>query len=328
MIWRGARRPGELRIGGFDADGRLLEIHLLRADAGPQPGAVLAGRVRRTGGVATLDWGGAPVVLERAEASPEGMLAAAEVVRAAIAEPGRLRPARARLIDYGLDVPGLIVPAPAPEERFPGLIWVPSLDDLDEALDVVDRGEVQCGDFALSLERTRGGLVIDVDGGGDPCRANLAAAAEIARLLRLYQVGGSVLVDFRAMAGRADRQAVTDAVLAAQRDDPRPCEHTAVNGYGLMQLVRPRPRPSVLDVRYGVARHGVDAATLALDLLAQALASRGVGTRTVVAPPPVARWLEAQQALRAEVTQRLGAALVVVADPAMSGTGHVHVEHP
>ncbi|QCI79159.1 hypothetical protein E6W36_05095 [Hankyongella ginsenosidimutans] len=27
-----------MRIGGYGVDGRLLEIHLLRADAGPEPG--------------------------------------------------------------------------------------------------------------------------------------------------------------------------------------------------------------------------------------------------------------------------------------------------
>lgn len=327
MIWRGERRPGEVRIGGYGVDGRLLEIHLLRADAGPEPGVVLAGRVRRDGVAAMLEWGGAPTALERAHACPEGTLVLAEIVRAAIPEPGRLRPARARLVEGHASSVGLIAPGPPLEVRFPGLAWVQTLDGVDDALDLADCGEFPCGDFALSFERTRGGLVIDVDGGGDARKTNQAAAAEIARLLRLYQVGGSVLIDFRAMTGRADRQAVTDALLDAVRDDPRPCEHTAVNGYGLMQLVRARPRPSALDVRCGVARHGTDAATLALELLAQAQRSIGAGVRTITAPPAIAHWLQVQQALQAEVAQRLGAALVIVAEPAMSGYGHVHVEY-
>lgn len=328
MIWRGEQRPGEARIGGYSADGRLLEIHLHRDDAGPEPGAVLAGRVRRAGLQATLDWGGAPVALDRAERCPEGTLVAAEVVRAAIPEPGRLRPARARLLDLHPASAGLLEAAPPLDAYFPGLTWVSALDDLAEALETADGGDIPCGDFALSLERTRGGLVIDVDGGGDAYRTNLVAATEIARLLRLYQVGGSVLVDFRAMTSRTHRQAVTQAMLDAGRDDPRPAEQTAVNGYGLLQLVRARPRPSVLDIRCGIQRCDADAATLALELLAQARCSQGAGCRTIRAKPQIAQWLESRRALQDGVARTLGTELRVVADATVSGYGHVHVEHP
>mgnify|MGYP000632597020 CR=1 FL=1 len=73
---------------------------------------------------------------------------------------------------------------------------------------------------------------------------NIAAAKEIARLLRLYQVGGMVMIDFIAVESKDHRQAIAAAFDEAAAADSRSFERSAVNGFGLMQVVRARPRPS------------------------------------------------------------------------------------
>ena len=70
---------------------------------------------------------------------------------------------------------------------------------------------------------------------------------------------------------------------------PAPFERTAVNGWGFVQIVRPRRRTSFVEA---VRAPGF----AALELLRRAARS-GVGGRTLAAHPAVIGWLEAHPAL-------------------------------
>lgn len=313
--------PGQTLSAGLAGD-RLVELRIERASDGAQPGDALQGVVRRAGAACFLEMAGEQVLLDRAQSLREGQPVTALVTRAAIPEPGRLKPARAT------PARGAVAPRAGGPEPIERIDRFPERLGVDEALEAALTGLIDCGDFALGLERTRIGLVIDVDGGGDPLATNLAAAPRIARLLRLWQVGGATLIDFRGLATRRARQQVTDAMLAAlAASDPRPFDHTAINGFGLMQVVRARARPSVLDRLLGTEVAGPSVETRALRLLADAVRSGGIGARTVVAPAAVIDWLAGWPHLLDQAAARLGAPVRLRAS-GDSGDGHVHVEHP
>jgi hypothetical protein len=170
-------------------------------------------------------------------------------------------------------------------------------------------------------------VVFDVDGIGSAFDINQVAAAEIARLLRLYQVGAMVMIDFVSMEAKAQRTQIAEIFDAASRSDARPFERTAINGYGLMQVVRARPRPSVLDHLFGTRIAALSDETQAYWLLRAVAQSTGFGTRTVTAQPDVATLLQSERwaAWRATAVRLAGADMLVVADEKAAGYGHVHV---
>jgi len=99
----------------------------------------------------------------------------------------------------------------------------------------------------LLLDPCEAGLVIDVNTagdtarGGDPMlRANLEAAEEIARLLRLRRVGGIVLIDFIDMRGERHRDAVLARLKDALRDDRTATEVLGFTRLGLVEMTRRR----------------------------------------------------------------------------------------
>ncbi len=104
-----------------------------------------------------------------------------------------------------------------------------------------------CGGF-LVIDRTEAMTVIDVNSGkfqGSRAgaesaflRLNLEAAEEIARLLRLRNVGGVIVIDFVDMETEESRKQVQAALEEALMGDP---VKTAVHGFtslGLMELTR------------------------------------------------------------------------------------------
>ena len=318
--------PGERRAALVE-DGQIVEIHIQREGqfAVGEIGTARVDRKTKAGAYLTAE-DGREMLVRRAVMPPEGSKAIYHITRAAIAEPGLVKLAEARLIDE--------LPSPLPNAE---TLWETRLQatgaetrrnaDISEGFELALAGASQAGDATISFQRTKAGLIFDIDGTGDPMAINIAAAGEIARLLRLYQVGAMAMIDFIAVEAKQDRQAIADAFRTASISDPRPYESTAVNGFGMMQIVRARPRPSVLDILFGTRIASLSDETQALWLLRQASASSGFGARTITAPTAVATLLAAPdwQKYREAVERMTGAALAIVAGAAMSGYGHVHV---
>lgn len=318
--------PGERRAALVE-NGKIVEIHVQR-DLQMALGEGGAGRIERktpSGAYVVTDHGD-EVLVRRNPLQPEGARVSFEITREAICEPGRAKPPEARLIDE-------ISEATSDKSR----LWDARLNkmgelarrksDISVSFDVALTGNSQVANATISFQRTKAGLVFDVDGMGDALAVNLAAAREIARLLRLYQVGGMVMIDFVAVESRQARQAVADTFDGASVADPRPFERSAVNGFGLMQVVRARPRSSVLDQLFGTRIASLSDPTQALWLLREAANSSGFGPRTITARTPVASLLRSTrwEILLVECERRIGAPIAVVADDQISGYGHVHV---
>jgi hypothetical protein len=323
-IWRDDA-PGERRAAVVE-NGNIVEIHIQR-DALWALGECGVGRIDRktpSGAYVVAD-DGSTLLLRGKTNALEGARVMFEVTREAISEPGRIKPPEIMLRDSAANPP--IGKDALWDARLASLGQSAINASITEGFDVAIAGQSQLGDVTISFQRTKAGLVFDIDGIGDAFAINMVAAREVARLLRLYQVGAMVLIDFVSMESKAQRTQIAEAFDAASVLDPRPFERTAINGYGMMQVVRARPRPSVLDQLFGTRIAALSDETQAYWLLRTVAQSSGFGARTVTIRPEVATLLQSQRwaTWRAQAVRLAGADLQVVADEKAAGYGHVHV---
>jgi ribonuclease G len=310
------RRIGETLHAHVEG-GALVELHL-RRDHDPLPfGHVTDAIVReQVGARLRVDCNGVEAWLIGSPHHPLGTRRAVRVVRAPTPEPGQIK--RAHVVEHS----GLAEAAAAPT-------FASDFPDSFEIEDWCDRaisGHVPFTGGSLSLERTRAGLVIDVDGRGPALDINLSAARKIAQALRLFQVGGMVMVDFITAENRRDRLELDAALDAALKKDPRAFERTAINGFGMVQIVRAKRGASLIDQLCGVRRHAPSLETQTLMLLDEAARSVGAGLRTLVARREILATLEKWPSLLEELRAKLGANVKMAADDTIRGHGHVHVQ--
>ena len=155
------------------------------------------------------------------------------------------------------------------------------------------------GGGRVHFEATRAGVLIDVDSGtpetGSPeqtgLATNVAAAATIARQVRLRHLGGGIVVDFVGLDSRASRERVRAALAEALAPDPANPQILGWTRLGHLELVRPRrgrPLPeALLERRHGGAlvKTAVTVAYEALRALRrEARAQPGRQWRLIVAP--------------------------------------------
>ncbi len=106
----------------------------------------------------------------------------------------------------------------------------------------------------IVIETTEALTAVDVNSGrftgvhrleDTACTTNLEAAGEIARQLRLRNIGGMIVIDFIHMAEEAHWQAVLDALAAAFAGDRNNVRIMGRTGAGLVELTRQRRRESL-----------------------------------------------------------------------------------
>lgn len=134
------------------------------------------------------------------------------------------------------DLLPLIIPHKAPRPLF-------DQGDVDNAIAALTDRRVDLGQGgSLVIDRTEALTVIDVNGGerGNPLATNLDACLEIARQLRLRNVGGIVVVDFVNMARAGDREAVIQRLSSAVADDPVATHVYGMSRLGLVEVTRAR----------------------------------------------------------------------------------------
>lgn len=309
-------------------NGEIVEARIEREDDGPRLGAIVGAKLVEAGkgakgALVALDWPGEPpaTLVGLSPSTPTGARLTVEITRMSLRERGRDKPARARIAE-----PGVVV-ADGPDLRAriasDGLRVVDlrptDVDRLEQAgwselIDCVRTGHWPFAGGALWVDATPAMLLIDIDGEGEALALARAGAAAAAEMIRRCDVGGSIGIDFPSLPDRAGRQAIDAAVDAAL---PQPFERTAVNGFGFMQIIRRRDRPSLIEqVRLDPV------ATDAALLLRQAERSVGTGVLTLTARGAVidriaghAHWVEALQ-------NRTGRTVRLAADSTVKGVGH------
>ena len=115
-----------------------------------------------------------------------------------------------------------------------------------DEVETLRRPVVPLGRGSMVIEPTRALVAVDVNTGGDlspaaALKANLAAAAELPRQLRLRGLGGQVAIDFAPLA-RADRPRVERALAAALRADGIDTTVAGWTPLGHLELQRKRAR--------------------------------------------------------------------------------------
>lgn len=319
--------PGEIRAILFE-NATPAELHIWRDSQSPVGSIHDARIISRT---PTHDYArlgsGTDLILRSAAGQYEGSTHRVKIIRQQICEPGKAKLAVAIPSDEALS-----------DHQTLAAIWQENLaaradrviattPDFDDHFDSAASGKVDLESGTLWFERSKAGLIFDVDGMGDTHAINRAAAAHIARLLRLLQIGGAAMIDFIGMENKAARIAVAAAFDTASADDPRSFERTSINGYGLMQVIRAKTGPSVLDTLFGTRRVSLSDETMMLTLLRAAGRTPGAGVRRCITTPALAAQLAmpAWQPLIAQAARQAGAPIEIVADATAQGYGHVHV---
>jgi len=325
--------PGETR-GVIASDGR--PERLLRHRAGqdyPLLGARYVARVvkvERGTGLALLDLGAdGPAALRLKPDRPPPVEGQALDVEISI-EPQGDKAAVVRVIGPAAGPPGRSGEPPSLESRLQAMAPEAEAVRGSEARAVADQAEDEAlavehplpGGGSLAIETTRALTAVDVDlgsgGNRDPKRAareaNMAAIAEVARLLRLRAVGGLVVID---LVGRGhDGPALARAAQTAFAADQPGVILGPITRFGTLELALPRRlRP----VRDGLcdAQGRLSLDTLALRL-ARAIEREGradPGGRIVArCTPDVAT---AAGAYIPALAGTLGARFEIMADPAL-----------
>jgi ribonuclease G len=112
------------------------------------------------------------------------------------------------------------------------------------------------GGSYLIIEHTEALHVIDVNSGNrsktgndqeaNALAVNLEAAREVARQLRLRDMGGIIVIDFIDMQSNDNRQALYDSMKELMNDDRAKHNILPLSKFGLMQITRQRVRPEMI----------------------------------------------------------------------------------
>jgi hypothetical protein len=312
--WLIERGIGEIRAALIE-DGAIVEARIV-LDGTLPAGTILSAKLIDVGkagrnAIARDDHGTEYLLPNSPRGVTEGAALNIEILREAIpgAEPWKRPLARA-----SDEPPSTAPPLTGREIAFPS----PARNELSEAgwddlIEQARSGFIEFAGGALRIVSTPAMTLIDVDGTLSPNELAVAGAAQAARAIRRLGIGGSIGIDLPTVAGKAPRQA---AAAAIDEHLPQPFERTAVNGFGFVQIIRPRTRPSLLDI-------WSDRTAAEARALLRRAAFAGSGTRWLVAHPAVIAVLEHNQPWLEALARQLGGAVSLRADPTVSmSPGH------
>jgi ribonuclease G len=318
--WLVERGIGEIRAALVE-DGEIIEARI-ELDGAIPAGSVVEARLADGGmngrNAVVVASGGIEYLLPKGAAGvTQGATLAIEVTREAIpgGEPWKRPLARATDKPLGLALPL--------SQRLGGheLVYPAARDALAEAGwdDLIDEARTGATAFAggeLRISPTPAMTLIDVDGFLAPDELAVLGAAEAARAIRRLDIGGSIGIDLPTAGSKAARQRAAEAI---DRALPQPFERTAVNGFGFVQVVRPRTRPSLVELAQ-------DRPAFEARALLRRAAFEPAGPKRLVAHPAVIAAFDKNGSWSEELARQVGGAVELRADASlpMSG-GHAEV---
>ncbi|HEY9580305.1 MAG TPA: ribonuclease [Rhizorhapis sp.] len=298
--------------------GEILEAYVERDGKRALAGAVAPGRlihtvIPRRRGIVRLDSGEETLLEPIPPKLAEGANVLVEILRESIAEEGRDKLAKVRVAQAGAKaLPGAslyqriaateisVQACPAHEpDRLEEHGW-------GELMEEAISGEIGTEAASLRIFLTPAMTLIDVDGSLPPAQLGPKGAALAAKAIRRMGITGSIGIDLPTMNNKDERQ------IAANLFDkhlPQPFERTAVNGFGFLQVIRRRERPSLMEV---LREDPVLTAALAL-LRRGERHGTGGGVTLVGAPAVIARLGKAKEWI-ALLERRRGGTVTLRAD--------------
>jgi ribonuclease G len=306
--WLIERGIGETRAALVEG-GQILEARI-QPDGVVPAGTVLEARLETVGRNAIAMAGGREYLLPKgAPGVTEGANFRIEVTREAFGGAESWKRPLARSTDEE--------PRPAPALQGRELQFPCPTDELEAAgwSDLLDEARTGLATFAggeLRFVVTPAMTLIDVDGYLQPAELAIAGARAAADAVRRHGVGGSIGIDLPTVEGKSARQAVAAAVDAVL---PQPFERTAVNGFGFLQVVKPRTHPSLFEL--AADRAAFEARAL------MRRAAREFGVIRLAAHPAVISVLETNTGWIDELGRQVGGLVTLRSDPSLAmSAGH------
>ena len=297
--WIIERGIGETRAALIE-DGEILEARVRRDGVIPA-GTILEATLVAVAPRVAVEADGETFLLPRGDSGvSEGRSLFVEVTREALcgAEPWKRGLAR-----ITTETPHEALPLAEGREA--------RIEQWDDLLEEARTGVVPFNGGELRIEPTAAMTMIDVDGWLEPPQLAQVAAWAGARAIRRLDLSGSIGIDFPTLGAREARREV-DKILDEYL--PRPFEKTAINGFGFVQVVRPRQRASLLEL----AR---DRAPFEARALLRRAAVERPGAKRIVAHPAVIAALEQNPAWLGALARQLGGNVGLRADPGLTMSG-------
>lgn len=213
-----------------------------------------------------------------------------------------------------------------------------------EQIDNIFKREVAlpCGGY-ICIDETEALIAIDVNTGKGRSRGkdqpetirqtNIEAAEEVARQLRLRNIGGLVVIDFIDMRSSADRDAVYKHMIKHVKDDKAKSKILQISKLGLMEMTRQREHESLKDALFtpcpycngsgrikSVLTMSVEIQRRLNEILKRYRSSKTLSVRVIIHPAVLARLKNEDAFILMELEEKYGKNLSFRADE------HIHQE--
>lgn len=301
--WLVERGIGETRYALVE-NGQIFEARIeLEGTVGA--GSIIAAQLKHTARAAIAVAGAIQYLLPKgAPGVTEGAALKIEITREAIpgAEPWK-RPL-AKVSDEAVRGAPPLEASPAGRDELGAAGW-------DELIDQARTGIVRFAGGELRVSATPAMTLIDVDGFLDAQELAVVGAIEAAKAVGRLDIGGSIGIDLPTTGSKSARQAAAAAIDAHL---PQPFERTAVNGFGFVQIVRPRTRASLVELAQ-------DRAPFEARALLRGSAFESAGAKRLVANPAVIAVLESHPAWLEALSRQVGGAICLRADATLPMSG-------
>ena len=191
---------------------------------------------------------------------------------------------------------------------------------------------------SLVIDQTEALVAIDVNSGRfrqhndaetTAVTINVEAASEVARQLRLRDLGGVIIIDFIDMHDLTHRRQVEKTLRDAMKNDRAKAKPLKISALGLLEMTRQRIRPSLRDSMYsrcalcdgtGLIKSPESQSLQVMRALQRATSNTNVARVVVAVTPMAAHHLTNFQ--RAQISQletHSGKTIVIEANPDLSG---------
>lgn len=297
--WLIERGIGETRAALIE-DGEIVEARVRRDGVIPA-GTILEAKLVAVAPRVAVEAGGETFLLPRGVSGvSEGRSLIIEVTREAL---GGAEPWKRGLARITSDAPRAAPPLAEGREA--------AIPDWDDLLEEARAGIIPFSGGELRIEPTAAMTMIDVDGWLTPAELAQVAAWAAARAMRRLDLGGSIGIDFPTLG---DKQARREVDRIVDEYLPKPSERTAINGFGFVQVVRPRLRASLIEL----AR---DRAPFEARALLRRASAEAPGAKRIVAHPAVIAVLETHRPWLDVLGRQLGGSVGLRADPSLTMSG-------
>jgi ribonuclease E len=194
---------------------------------------------------------------------------------------------------------------------------------------------------SIVIEQTEALVSIDVNSGRyrkqhnaeeTAYESNIEAANEIARQLRLRDLGGLIICDFIDMRNTSHRKAVEKAFRTAMRNDRARSKILSISRFGVVEMTRQRMRPSLQSSIYlacptcggtGFVKSHESLAIEIIRLLNLSASKEQIKRIELFVSPEVADYLQnIKRSSIAQIEQNSGKKVIVHSAPDYSGERH------